>query len=38
MMMKYESPIIEIQYTEEDVITTSGGLQEGSDGGHIDDF
>lgn len=37
-MMKYESPVIEIIYTEEDDVIRTSGLQEGSDGGHIDDF
>lgn len=37
-MMKYESPIIEITYTDEDDIIRTSGLIEGDDGLHTDQF
>lgn len=36
--MKYESPVIKIIYTEENDVIRTSGLQEGSDGDHIDIF
>ena len=38
-MMNYEEPLLEIAFsTDDDVITTSPGLIEGSDKNDVDDF